>query len=233
MVLSSYSESLYISTHFSAKSQDPVTFDPTIGKSDARRPFKKQYSDMVKLFATHDKIVPVAFVDAMALLFSHNGWERRLRNIESIRQATFDPLGRSLLPWNQGFRLQIRLPPALHHPRRSCALIPKSKLVPLTGLIPAKYYIPRPADYNWKYNEMRFAILSARVVCLSNIRKLPLTCRWTYSLNAIKALQSRGSITSPPSTVLKRSPLDSCCLQSSSAQGKSENDGAQWDVNQL
>jgi len=26
---------------------------------------------------THDKIVPVAFADAMALLFSDNGWERR------------------------------------------------------------------------------------------------------------------------------------------------------------
>jgi hypothetical protein len=32
---------------------------------------------MVKLFTTHDKIFPVAFADAMALLFSDNGRERR------------------------------------------------------------------------------------------------------------------------------------------------------------
>jgi hypothetical protein len=32
---------------------------------------------MVKLFAEQDKIVPVAFGDAMALLFSDNAWERR------------------------------------------------------------------------------------------------------------------------------------------------------------
>jgi hypothetical protein len=62
-------------------------------------------------------------------------------------------------------------------------LIPASRLVPLTGIIPAKYYVARPAESNWKFNEMRFAIPAARVVSLSNIRKLPLTCRWMPSVS--------------------------------------------------
>lgn len=32
---------------------------------------------MVELFNKNDKILPLAFADAMALLFSENAWERR------------------------------------------------------------------------------------------------------------------------------------------------------------
>ena len=101
-------------------------------------------------------------------------------------------------------------------------LISSSRLVPLTGLLPAKCYVAKHAEYAWKFNEMRFSILAARVVSLSNIRKVPLTCSWTSSLKAIKALQPRGSTTFPPSTVVRRSPLGSSCLQSSSGKERAQ-----------
>jgi hypothetical protein len=152
-----------------------------------------------------------------------------------MRQAPPDPLrhhGRSIFP-------QEVFDSKSDYTQRSTTrgdpvpLIPASRLVPLTGIIPANYHVPKPADYNWNYNEMRSALLAATVVSLSNIRKLPLTCRWTSSPHATKALRPRGSITSPPPTAVRWSPLDSYCLQSSSAQGKNENDDAQWDVNRF
>ena len=104
---------------------------------------------MVKLFATHDQILPVAFADAMALLSSHNGWERRfmIAMWEMLKLYAKHHLINSDDPSFPGTKVFDYKSDYTQRFTTRGGPVPSSQSLNWYLSIPAKYYVSRPADY--------------------------------------------------------------------------------------